>query len=72
MTAIAVRARRRPDGSTLALALLCLAQFVLILDAAVVAVALPAGRQRPGPPPRRATESPPPRAMDFQRRTYPD
>ena len=27
MTAIAVRARRRPDGSTLALALLCLAQF---------------------------------------------
>jgi hypothetical protein len=51
MTAIAVRARRRPDGSTLALALLCLAQFVLILDAAVVAVALPAGRQGPGPRP---------------------
>jgi hypothetical protein len=42
MTAIAARARRRHDGSTLALALLCLAQFELILDAAVVAVALPA------------------------------
>ena len=42
MTAIAIRARQRLDGSTLALALLCLAQFVLILDAAVVAIALPA------------------------------
>jgi MFS family permease len=42
MTAIAVRARRRLDGSTLSLALPCLAQLMLILDAAVVAVALPA------------------------------
>jgi hypothetical protein len=71
MTAIAVWARRRLDGSTLSLVLLCLAQFVLILDAAVVAVALPVGHQRPGPPPRPAIESPP-RAMDLQRRTYPD
>jgi hypothetical protein len=42
MTAIAIPARQRLDGGTLTLALLCLAQFVLIIDAAVVAVALPA------------------------------
>ena len=42
MTSIPIGRRVRLDRGAAALALLCLAQFVLILDAAVVAVALPA------------------------------